>query len=107
MSDVVIPEVFAIFEKKVATLVSYDHKTERARWDEAVIDLLKFFESIIARCVETESQLAARDALIERLIDVAQKKFATSLPMNEQAITWGGKWMKLKTEWQAMKGGEK
>lgn len=53
-----------------------------------------------------EAENAALKERIERMIKVAEIKFRTSMPMNEQAIEYGGKWQKLVAEWEAMKGGE-
>ena len=73
MNEVVIPEVFALFEKKVAHVLSFKLTDRKAGLDSAIVDLLSFFSSIVARGVNAEIELALRDALIKRLVDALEE----------------------------------
>lgn len=67
-----IPEVFALFEGKLATIISIDPIEFREEWDEAVRELLYYFNDVVGRAIELQARNeVAVEILTEELSELA------------------------------------
>lgn len=74
--ETVIPEAFLTFEEKVAHIASYDYKTQRSEWDEAVADVLHMFMDTEKKLTEATERLKNYEVgfnFADKLPDVGEK----------------------------------
>jgi MFS superfamily sulfate permease-like transporter len=90
-----IPEVIFLFEQKVSTVISIDRYINREEWDKAVIDLEKYFISIVKRAEYAEG-------MIEYMIAVANPLWIALLAINDKPVDKENvkTWLALVEEWK-------
>ena len=93
-----IPEVFAIFEQKLAHVLSFTLREKGQK--KAIEELLVYFSGIVERASKAESRAEKAEAMVERLIDAGQKVHFISeqiAPVNVEPLR---KWRALVAEWR-------
>ena len=67
-----IPEVFAIFEQKLAHVLSFTIIAQRTNTKQAIEELLAYFSDIVGRASKAESRIAELEAA-QRWIPVSER----------------------------------
>ena len=87
-----IPEVFAIFEQKLAHVLSFTLREKGQK--KAIEELLVYFSGIVERASKAESRIAELEALVDELVNIGDNLFDSLNPIAWKH-EWLDKWWKL------------
>ena len=91
-----IPEVFEVFEQKLAHVLSFTIIAQRNNTKQAIEELLAYFSGIVERASKAESRIAELEAFIDRIIEAGDAMSnAQSMWVAEE-----GKWDALVKDWK-------
>lgn len=65
-----IPEVFAIFEQKLAHVLSFNLRQKGQK--KAIEELLVYFSGIVERASKAEARIAELEAMVDKLIEAGE-----------------------------------
>ena len=90
-----IPKVLSLFEQKLSTVISIDRHANREEWDKAVIDLDKYFISIVEKAEYAED-------MVEHMIIVSKPLWIALLAINDEPTDKENveNWLALVEEWK-------